>query len=233
MRPAPSFLLVPAVVLTACVVSPLPEPPPLSPIAPADVSAGQCGECDGSLDLRGAPGSVPPGALVWIANLDDPFEPTTTLAAGDGSFFVRVFGRETQTLRLQVRLDDRRSTPIDAIAMDGSALVALPHPLGDCLVIDPEHELDLGTVPVGESERGAIVVRNRCADPIELGVRLRAPAPSFVIGAIDAVLPAGGSAPLEVELTAGAAGVHEEVILIETTAPAVDRRAVNIRGLAQ
>lgn len=215
--------------LAACVVSPLPEPPPLSPIVPSDVTIGQCG-CDGAIQLEGTPGSVPPGALVWLANLDEPYQPVTTLARANGSFTVIVSGNVDARFRVQVRHDGRRSIPVDVIVPADGALRPVEHPLGDCLVIDPEHELELDPVLVGESTRDAIIVRNRCADPIALTVRIRAPAPSFVIGTIGPMLAPGGSAPLEIELTPATAGVHEEVVLIETSAPAVDRRAVNIRG---
>lgn len=232
MRPALHLTIVSAAMLAACVVSPLPEPPPLSPIVPSDIEIGQCA-CDGALQLDGLPGSVPPGALVWLANLDEPYEPVTTIAAADGSFRVpQARGNVGATFRFQVRLDGRRSVPVDAIVPAGGALLPVSHPLGDCLVIDPEHELELDPVLAGESTRDAIIVRNRCADPIALTVRLRAPAPSFVVGTIGPTLDPGGSAPLEIELTPATAGVHEEVVLIETSAPAVDRRAVNIRGQA-
>jgi hypothetical protein len=221
-----------AFALAACVVSPLPEPPPLAPLDPMDLTA-TCLACDGRLHIEGRPGAAPPGALVWVITLDEPFAPTTGLVATDGSFFVEASGGAGDAFRLQVRQDGVRSAPTDvSAALDGSLA-----PLAQSACLNIALELMFEPVAVGDTQTRAVTVRNGCGQPVSIDrVELRAPSDAYVI--VDPSggnLGAGGTRSFEVRFTPPASGLHEEVLLLGVTRtddpPALERRAVTLSGV--
>ncbi len=68
----------------------------------------------GSSDVRGAPGAVPPGALVTARNLTQGTT-TSVLAGPDGSFFLRVAAEASDTVRLLVIGAGGSATDLGAI----------------------------------------------------------------------------------------------------------------------
>ena len=214
-----------------CLGTPQPDPPNIDPghvfgwgtLGPPTVL------------IQGEAGAVVPSDAVlriWSLQQQDP--PADVTPAPDGSFSVEVPGNVGEEFRLQSRLDGDRSVPVDVVVVgEGPGLVApAPRPLADCLRTSPALET---TVPAGG--RAVVRLRNDCAEPVVVSrVALRAPVSPFsvispfVVPTAPMDLPVGWVMPIVVEYSPAAGGPDEEILLIETTLPVVDRRPITLVG---
>lgn len=215
-----------------CDINPVPEPPSSAPVDPPDTEQVtlepdfMMGSDD--VDVRGGPGAASPGHQVWAVNLDGTAPPTVTDVNDDGSFAMTLSGFAGDELRLQVRLQERRSDPVDVIvpATGGPAIIA-ERPLAGCLLLDPPLELLLPKPEGTEPPAAVLVIENRCDADVVLGdQRLRVASPVFAIEAADAVIAPGGFGQVVVRAY-GEPGT-EEVLLLHVDAPEAERRPVTL-----
>ena len=160
------------------------------------------------------------GGTVRVVNLDTMLPPVDTPVAADGSFELTIDGSTGNTLRLQVRDGARRSDPVDVLAADPLALVE--HPIGGCLAIAPPFEAVLS----GGS--ATIALTNGCGSPIALSrVALRVSGAPFEVVTAPSSIAAGETVSIEVRALGASSGA-EEILLVEVTAPSVDRFALTL-----
>jgi hypothetical protein len=176
-----------SLVLSGCLGSAVPQPPNLDPVDRSKVGY-DTEEAEGSfIVLLGAPGAAEPNARLYVWNLDTAEPPVVTEIAGDGSF-TAVIPSEARgvVLRLQARLEDARSLPIDLIPDVGRSS---PPDRPDCLTVAIEVEL--------ADRSGEIAIDNDCEEEVSLGeTRLRM-TDDFVIDRPSALrLPPSSSATL-------------------------------------
>jgi len=216
---APALLIL----LSGCVISPLPEPPQAT-LNPDLVAS------DGpvyGLNIHGQPGAAAPaGALVRAHDLDGDFPAAQALVEEDGSFLIELATTAlTVEVRLQVISHEARSVPVDVIVdANQTALAPAPRPLAHCLHLTPEAELD-----VAEGEQ--VLVSSSCADDVQISEPYlhRAPA-GIVVGAESSwpvTLASGESVAVSVETDA--AFVEEAIFFIAaSTAEHDDRRPITV-----
>jgi hypothetical protein len=143
--------------------------------------------------------------------------------AADGSFEAPINGATGQTLRVQVIAGTLHSRPIDLV-VNGST-VSPYVPSLPCLTTAPESEAVFGS-------RTAINVqiRNDCEQTVTLSaVRLRLASTAFSAGDAPVSLTPGSSTPLVVTYVPSG-GSDNDILIIETSSPLADRRAVTLFG---
>ncbi|MCC7535152.1 MAG: hypothetical protein IT379_02995 [Deltaproteobacteria bacterium] len=216
-----------ALAVTACSVTPVPEPPNLDPPDLSKVAFGT--SSSGALDLFGSAGALPTGARLWIVNLDRVDPPLEIAAGEDGSFTVNVPAMFGDELRLQAREGDRRSEPVDIEAPSAARVV---RPLADCLAVSPQHEVDFGQAAIGEPVEATLRIANACGATVEIAsISLRAPQPAFVIGtATPASVVEGASLDIALAFRPERTGLTEEIVLVEVVAPEATRLPVTLWG---
>lgn len=224
----------------------MPQPPNLEPedvdgllgALPCDIPG-----CDPllALELNGEPGTVtnPDGAIIWVVNLDGVLPPVTTPVEPDGSFNVLVdgdililnAGGLSEEYRLQVRAGDFRSEPIDFVVdLAGRTLIVSERPLASCFSIEPQTEILFGEVSVTESLE--VVLNNDCDQTLTLvAPRLRATAPSFLVGTGPTSLDSGQTVSVSIDFAPEQRGLIEEIVMFEVVTPTRDRRPVTLSGL--
>lgn len=215
-----------------CIATPVPEPPNLEP---PEIESFQVevSRQVGTILIAGAPGAVEPETVVWGVDLDTADPPATTTAVADGSFALTLTAAEGDELRLQYRCEAVRSDPVDALVTGAGGLErsVVAADLA-CVELAPALELDLGAAELGGEAAGSIEVRNDCGEAIRVSAaRLRVETGPFeLVTAPPLDVAAGGVADVEVRFGPTAAGLAEEVLLLEAGAAAVDRRAVTLFG---
>ena len=213
-----------AVALASCSVRPVTEPPNLEPPAYEDLEL-----INMSVGYRvtGRPGSIEPGSEIWALNLDGAAPPVMATVAGDGSFDVLTDALLGHELRLQVRQGERRSPVLDLVMGEAGPTV---HAL-DCVQVSPPVELAFGEVAAGTTATLAVAVRNDCTAAVTLdSAGLRTAASALVVTPIaPGTIPVGDTIEIEVRFTPSGAGVIEEALLLQLSAPA-DRRAITVWG---
>lgn len=220
--------------LSACSVTPVPEPPSDAPRQPnLSVIYGNVGVGIGSppITLTGTTGALQPNNVLWVVNLDTQDPPVVTTAGADGSFTITVPGSVGQELRLQARRGSQRSDPVDALIVTRSGHLSPTHH-DPCLSTLPPFELAFGNVALGKTAPKSIVVKNACAaDVVITSAALRRPAPAFAAStAVPLTVPAGGQASIGVTFTPSSAGLTEEVLLIQLSGALSERRPITLYG---
>jgi len=224
------LLAISAVVLAGCAVDPLPEPP-AEPELVGEFHGETCLVCDAQAKLAGGPGSVQSADSIWVVNLDGTGPPQTAPVQSDGSFELFVSALDGDEIRLQARQDELRSAPIDLVMAVDGVLEPAPRPLEDCFQLSAE--LAMPDTTVGGSATRTLRLEHTCAAPLSLElVALRAPSADFAVAApgTPLVLASGEFIDVAIELHPAAAGLREEVLLVEVSSPAADRRAVTLFG---
>jgi hypothetical protein len=212
-----------AVLGTACVGTPQPDPPNVV-MDPDQVYSDLPNY--GGLELHGRAGSVdPPGSIVRIHDLESDDPPVDATVAADGSFDAEVPGSIGDEVRLQAIFEDARSAPLDLLVdFDGAG--PAPRPLADCLTTTPGLELD---VPAGPA--ATLEIRNDCTGAATLAsVSLRYDPSPFSIVDAPADVPEGEAATVTLEYDPGL-GIEEEILMIEVSGPEADRRPVTLWGV--
>ncbi len=210
----------------ACIGTPQPDPPNVD--IDKTLIEGSRSRGDEEVTLSGLPGAiVPSGALLRITNLDRLDPPVVVWSESDGSFGVTVPGEAGDELRLRAGLSGGSSAPVDIVLNDLGVSLA-PRPLAHCLIAEPDL---VARVDAGEPL--SIRVTNSCGQTVTLSrIELRRPGELFsVVGPATPADVADG-AWVEVTVTfSGGTSAEEEVLLIESSAPEIDRRAVTLAGL--
>lgn len=214
-----SSLIIAALVLAGCVGTPQPNPPSIDG---ARLGAGT--QRGTMIDIVGAVGAVEPaGATVRVTPLDSIEDPRDVLVAEDGSFSVTV---ERGVHRLEPRLDDRRGPVVDVAVDLGLAIV---RPLSPCFEV-PEVQ-EAAATRVGEASELEVVLVNGCASEALLAGAAMRRASDFEVVEAPARIEPGARSSVRVRFTPSAEGTREEVLLVEVSGPAVERRAVSLLGL--
>ncbi len=215
--------------VSACGISPKPEPPEPLPVIESDVvqvtPARDYGEPAG---VEGGPGSVRPAqGVVRVWNLDAQTDPIDAPVGSDGSFaahFDLMLGDE---VRLQVIDGDRRSVPVDLVVTDATGPAQrAEHALQACLTLDPALEV---VYPASAS----VLVHNGCdADVVLDPPWYRRAAYGLGAGQSEtwpATIPSGAALVVTVDVQPDA-GAFEEILFLRASAPKVDRRPLTVRG---
>jgi hypothetical protein len=211
---------------SGCVVNPLPEPPG-EPQLGDDVTGFECTSCDGQRDVTG---TTTDADSIWAVSLDTQEPAQLVPVADDGSFKVTLFVSDGQQVRLQARDGSSRGAPIDFVVGDGK-LAQVAHSIGECFHVEPE--LGLGKTQVGDSSMKKLHLTHDCSSSLTIGsIALRAPIDGITVQSIatPVTLDAGDTLDVDVDFAPTVGGLHEEVVLIELTAPMTDRRAVTVYG---
>jgi hypothetical protein len=228
-----SFLLTAMLLATSgCAVNPVPEPP-ATPTIGGTVGWVDCAPCDGKTRVEGGPGATADATTVWAVNLDGMEPPTEAAVAPDGSFAMELFLAVGNELRLQARNGDRRSVPLDLRLEAGGTLAPAPRPFAACFVLAPE--LDFGAVGVAQALQQTITLTHDCPATLTVSrAELRAPSAALSVQApaVPFTLAPSASSEVTITLDAPSAGLVEEILLIETSSPQWDRRAVTLMGAA-
>jgi hypothetical protein len=161
-------------------------------------------------DVGAAPGHV----TVIGVDLDREEPALAGTTARDGSFLLELPGREGDVLRLHTEEDGRRSEPIDVLAALGPPTRV--EPLAPCLRLPLALELPAVLELVNDCDEDAVID----------AVRLRAPSAIVLEDASPFVVPPGETARIALSASSAA----DEVVLIELSAPAAERRAVSVRA---
>lgn len=216
--------LVLTLALFGCAVSPQPTPPNLDP---QRIMGTGGPEAVSQPTVNGAAGAVDPaeGAVV-LTNLDRDVAPVAEPVRADGSFVITVAGALTDELRLQVRSGDVRSEPLDVVSIDGEVYMEAERPLAGCFMVDPAYELDFGVVR--SSARRSIELRNDCPDRVELAPRFRMGSTAFSLEGMPSGVDPGERVEVIVVASAPVGAIDEETLLIEVSAPMVDRRPITL-----
>jgi hypothetical protein len=211
-----------------CVVSPVPQPPPLGlDVEGTTMDVDACPACDVRLvEVRGPAGSVTgDGVELWVVNLDSTARPQTHPVEDDGSFAVMLEAAPGQELRFQARREEQRSDPVDIVGAEDGSVTLVSHALEPCFSLEPRLELDFGVLAGPRS----IDLASDCEAEVEIEVRLRAPSTAFVIGESPSSLSSGEAGALTVTRPSGMPdGLTEEILFVEVVAPERDRRAVTL-----
>ena len=225
-----AVLAVLAGLASGCVVSPVPQPPPMAPdIGNVTIVVDACPQCDQQVvELRGSAGAVTgEGVELWVVDLDSAAPPHTYPVAEDGSFVVMLEGSSGHVFRLQTRRDEQRSEPVDIVDAGDGRVGLAPHALEPCFALDPRFELDFGQ----RTGPRSIDLTNDCGQTLDIELRLRVASAAFEIDGAPSSLAAHENGVVTVSRPAGMpAGLAEEIVFIEAVAPAGvrDRRAVTL-----
>lgn len=226
--------------LACCTVSPMPLPPSVEPpeLSVEKVYTESCLACDQPdvIFFNGPPGTVShpdydSGIIVWVADLNRPVPPAITIAGEDGSFTVSLDYRANHTYRIQTRILDQRSEPIDVRrAGVGLPVEVVTPPLADCFFTEPALELDFGIAQAGTVE--TIELINECDHDVVVGsVRMHIPTEDFETDRSPAEperLAPQAHSFVEIEFLGTASRTHEALVLIEVGEPTSDLRAINL-----
>jgi len=219
--------------VAGCSISPVPEPPVTPPTLDTTVGVAACATCDAPFILQGAPGAVRDGTRIWAVNLDQTTPPVIADVAADGSYKLAMIGESGNEVRLQARRDDVRSTPVDVVLGNDSPLKNASRPFADCFRVITD--LDFGLQSPGSKVTRSITLTQSCAAPLTVSrIALRAPsaALTFVAPSTPLVLASGAPLSIDVSYSASSGSTDEEVLLVETSAPSKDRRAIDLAGRA-
>lgn len=225
-----------ALLLAACVATPIPEPPNVTEPELDLVEAVPDSEIRGDmLIVTGRAGAATAEATLWAVNLDSPTDelwaPVSAPISEDGSFNLSLDGEPGDELRLQVRWRDDWSEPVDALTGAGGGLS--PSVREDCLVVDVE--LPFGRVALEDAPTAALTVRNNCAANVEvtdIGWRFE-PAPFELLTTAPLVVGAGESQMIEVAFDPDRPGLLEAILFVDVfgSEPSFDeRRPVTVYG---
>jgi len=208
-----------------CNVSPKPLPPTDTGFDFGKVRTHETGAL-GPKAIEGGPGSAgPPGALVRAFNLEIPEDPVDAVIALDGSFEIELFIIEGDEVRLQIIDGDERLLPVDVVVgPDDTAPALAVRALGHCLTLQPNAELDV-------AQAQTVQVQNGCSEQVTIiEPTVRRTTPGLAVGSggsWPAQIAAGSSISVSVQFQAPA-GSLEEIVFIEATAPAADRRPITV-----
>jgi hypothetical protein len=219
--------------IAGCSISPVPEPPVTQPTLDGRVDIGSCATCDGPLFLQGGPGAVGDATTIWAVDLDQTTAPAFAGVASDGSYKLYMDGNVGDEIRLQARRGELRSTPVDIVVGNDSPLALAPRPLADCFKVITD--LVFGSQLAGAKTSRAIVLTQTCGAPLTLSrIALRVASSAFILTApaTPVALESGAELTVEVSYTAQPGAVDEEILLVETSAPSKDRRAIALAGNA-
>ncbi|RLB65410.1 MAG: hypothetical protein DRI90_02110 [Deltaproteobacteria bacterium] len=221
-----ALTLVLAAACAGCGISPKPQPPiPGSGFDFGQVITHETGTF-GPKAIEGGPGAASPaGAVVRAVNLELPEDPVDGIIADDGSFEVELTLLEGNEVRLQIIDGDDRSEPIDVVVgPDDTSPTLAWRALDDCLSLTPPLEID-------SSVAQTIELHNGCGEVVTLiEPYLRRPVTGLTVGT-------GGTWPTQVDGDSAISvpvqfqaptGTLEEVVFIEVTAPAADRRPITV-----
>ncbi len=158
-------VLLGALLVGSCGVSPQPAPPPDEvPGIALDFLVVQ--ENGMGVSLRGSAGAVTDGVTVTGLNVSRLAFAASDVAA-DGSFDMSFPGFNPDQYRLQVFGNAARSTPIDLVGSDGAGLLS-PAPRLACAALDFDSELDFGEVAAGDPRQLTITITNNCPDVLDI-----------------------------------------------------------------
>lgn len=219
----PLLALLP-IVVTACGISPKPEPPDSVPVVNlGQVTAQEPSDGDPTA-IEGAPGAAdPPGALIRATNLDSQDNPVDAVVADDGSFAIDMMLMAGDEIRLQVIDDTQRSEPADFVVGPGqSPPLPAPRPLADCFTLSPS--------TVARLDRfDAVVAFNGCDEALTVEVATRRSAPGLSFGGgMTWPMNLAPGASVSIPILAPDDAVFEEVVFVRATAPETDRRPVTL-----
>jgi hypothetical protein len=219
-------------VAVGCIGTPQPDPPNVVPEVDPEHIFGT--PTDGpTVLIEGDEGAVTPeGATLRIYSLQREDLPVDVTPDASGAFSVWVPGEPGEEFRLEARLEDLRSAPVDVVVLEDieGPVVPAARPLADCLLTSPESYLE-----VPEDGRATVEVINGCGGPVTLSriaVRVAASPFAVVSPAAPIDVPDGGRQPIVVEYAPGPGDRPEEVLLIDISAPAVDHRPITLVGLS-
>lgn len=196
--------------LVGCVGTSVPQPPNLQPVD-VDLVDWTTQEATGPR-LFGEAGAAPPGAEVWLWDLESAEPPVVVLAAADGSFGAPLPAMLGE-VRLQVRVGRDRSIPVDAQVTETVEPSRRPACVGVPLEID-----------LGEARAAAFLLEHDCVSESQLDrVELRMSNPSLTVNATaPALLPSG--ARLEVSVSAAGIATEEDIVFVYVTVDGVPVR---------
>jgi hypothetical protein len=189
------------------------------PAAPeVDVSRIALTDTPAGVEVSGVAGAIDPGGgTVRIVNLDGVAGLVISDVAADGSFSAVVEGSGADLIRLQARLGDLRSPPIDF------QTVIFPTPASDCVDVEPASlAADYGTLAIGEPGVVTVGLVNGCGAEITVtSARMRFADPAFAIGGPVPPWPIadGGRATVDVTLTPAGVGETEDVLIVDVLVP--------------
>lgn len=213
--------------LAGCNISPVPSPPAEQPDLDGD-GLGLTGPESIDMDIvsfDADPGTVdPPEGVVVVTNLSTDDAPSVVAVREDGSFSIGLSALPTHRIRFQV-VAETRSEPVDFeidATLSGGTIV---QPVLTCLTLDPSAWVGLD----GGDDARSIVVRNDCEEAVNLAPPLlRRGQGGF------SFTPTGSSTlePGEVGFVTvrsnGDAPEVEDVLFLDVSGPAVERRAITI-----
>jgi len=161
--------------LTACVGTPVTEPPSVSPPELPQVNAretlpefqGVAADSFTPIGLSGGPGAVEPNALVWAINLDGVDPAVVARADADGSFEVPVAAMDGDELRMHVLVDGDASAPLDMIFTSDLVLASPEH--RTCATATPTM-VDFGTINASDTSSLDVLIENTCAETIDISL---------------------------------------------------------------
>ncbi len=161
-----------AIVVFGCVVSPQPEPPAVDAdrITVALTSEDPENPDPDTVSFTGGEGAASPGgATLSLINVDDTRAWTSVTVRADGSFEASLLGEPGQEFRLQVQSGSRRSAPVHIATPDEDGPVdPVDSPLGGCFSIEPSGQIDFGRVELGDVAAAEVTVSNDCDEEVEV-----------------------------------------------------------------
>jgi hypothetical protein len=225
-----------ACALAGCSVSPVPEPPEPGPPPELDATRvyGEGCACEGFMQLRGGAGATRYAGSVSAVNLGSGDAPVQAPPNADGSFLLDVPGSPPTEIRVQARRDALRSVPRDfefTNATFSQRFRLAPRPFADCM--PAPLELDLGATAIGSSTSRVITLPSSCTSELRVAsIALRAANDAFDVDAPAAPLTVspGQTLSVTVTFTPASAGVVEELLIIQISGPAIDRRPITVIG---
>lgn len=210
-------LLVAGLVLAACgpgVATPMPEPPSFLKgdlVSPAPVEIRAVSTIDYT-DFLGAPGSAPPGAIVYLTNLDSQNQVVATQVQADGSFTIGSTIQSGDELRFIVVNRGTESAPFDA-RYDSAVAQLIVSRRFDCLSIEPGPILQFQAL----SAPPELTINNSCLMPVALeNPRFRVGLSDYLLdGNILPNVAVGTSAVIPIQFSPKQAGAREDVLFFD------------------
>ncbi|MFO0554988.1 MAG: hypothetical protein U0271_41810 [Polyangiaceae bacterium] len=206
-----------------CGVNPVPEPP--EPGLDGDPEADGCGaSCDGPVRLAGA---ATESDRIFYVNLDGAGPPFEVAVAPDGTYQFQSDAQPGDEVRIQPRRGSLRGEPADFLVVDAGALSLAPRPLADCFQAPAEIAVDFSSIG---SYRASLSLTNQCASELTIAsIGARTPTTEFAVSAPATPLALAPGETLSVDIAITSETIApEEVVLIEISAPVVDRRAITV-----